>query len=171
MDIFAQSAIAMRITRVVKTPGKEEWCVKSGDPDSTWSGGCYPSKTKAEERLSEVEAFKHMKGKGKGKGKKKNRGKKKSSLEQIAARIAGWDELSKSEVERAKAELKEQLGRPPWLRGIGIGGERGNYCLKVNVTSMTGEVREQIPAVVAGVPVIVEVVGAIRALASTIKLN
>lgn len=63
MDLFAISArvAAEGQTGVVeKTPNKEEWCVKSEhNPD--WSGGCYPSKTKADERLGEVEAAKHAK--------------------------------------------------------------------------------------------------------------
>jgi hypothetical protein len=49
-----------RVSYVKKTPDKEEWCVKSeSNPD--WSGGCYPSKTQAEGRLSQVEMFKNMK--------------------------------------------------------------------------------------------------------------
>ena len=35
-----------------------EYCVHSeSNPD--WNGGCYPSKEKAEERLRQVEFFKH----------------------------------------------------------------------------------------------------------------
>jgi hypothetical protein len=49
-----------RVSKIVKSPNKEEYCVKSeSNPD--WSGGCYPSKAKAESRLKDVEAFKHMK--------------------------------------------------------------------------------------------------------------
>lgn len=41
-----------------KTPGKEEYCVKSPkNPD--WNGGCYKSKEKAKNRLKQVEYFKH----------------------------------------------------------------------------------------------------------------
>ena len=36
------------------------YCVKS-EKNSDWSGGCYPSKGKAEDRLKQVEQFKHMK--------------------------------------------------------------------------------------------------------------
>lgn len=37
---------------------KGEYCVRSpNNPD--WNGGCYPSKEKAEERLRQVEYFKH----------------------------------------------------------------------------------------------------------------
>jgi len=40
-----------------KTPGKG-YCVKSEDnPD--WSGGCFPSKSEAKDRLKQVEYFKH----------------------------------------------------------------------------------------------------------------
>lgn len=43
-----------------KTPGKG-YCVKS-EKNPDWSGGCYPSKGEAKERLKQVEKFKHMKG-------------------------------------------------------------------------------------------------------------
>jgi hypothetical protein len=42
---------------VKKTPGKG-YCVKS-EKNPDWSGGCYPSKGKAKERLDQVEFFKH----------------------------------------------------------------------------------------------------------------
>lgn len=66
--VFKNASIAAKIaglieehtSKVVKTRGKEEYCVKS-ESNSDWSGGCYPSKAKAESRLDEVEAFKHMK--------------------------------------------------------------------------------------------------------------
>ena len=41
-----------------KTPGKG-YCVKS-EKNPDWSGGCYPSKGEAKERLKDVEMFKHM---------------------------------------------------------------------------------------------------------------
>ena len=44
---------------VKKTPGKG-YCVKS-EKNSDWSGGCYPSKGEAKDRLKQVEQFKHMK--------------------------------------------------------------------------------------------------------------
>lgn len=44
---------------VRKTPGKG-YCVKSeNNPD--WSGGCYPTKAEADDRLGEVEAAEHAK--------------------------------------------------------------------------------------------------------------
>ena len=45
---------------VDKTPGKG-CCVKS-EKNSDWSGGCYPTKGEAKDRLHEVEFFKHKKG-------------------------------------------------------------------------------------------------------------
>jgi hypothetical protein len=44
---------------VKKTPGKG-YCVKS-EKNPDWSGGCYPSKGEANERLEQVEAAKHAK--------------------------------------------------------------------------------------------------------------
>lgn len=43
---------------IKKTPGKG-YCVKS-EKNPDWSGGCYPTKGKAENRLKDVEMFKHM---------------------------------------------------------------------------------------------------------------
>jgi len=45
-------------SRIRKTPNKNEWCVIA---ESGRSMGCYDSKKKAEERLKQVEMFKHMK--------------------------------------------------------------------------------------------------------------
>lgn len=50
------------VSVVEKTPDKNEWCVKS-EKNPDWSGGCYESKGKAENRLNQVEMFKHMKAK------------------------------------------------------------------------------------------------------------
>ena len=69
---------------------------------------------------------------------------------------------SMADVQQAKEALKARLGRPPWLRGVGIGGRSGDYCLKVNVSSVTDEVRNSIPTTIGGVPVVVEAVGQIR---------
>jgi hypothetical protein len=45
------------VTSVIRKE-KGEFCVRSpSNPD--WSGGCYPSKDKAETRLKQVEYFKH----------------------------------------------------------------------------------------------------------------
>lgn len=44
---------------IKKTPGKG-YCVKS-EKNPDWSGGCYPSKGEAKDRLKQVEKFKHMK--------------------------------------------------------------------------------------------------------------
>jgi len=51
-----------KVSYVRKTKNKEQWCVYS-ENNPEWSGGCYPSKTQAEERLQQVEMFKRMKSK------------------------------------------------------------------------------------------------------------
>ena len=58
---IAENNIAQQeqVSKIVKTPDKNEWCVKSEKKDSNWSGGCYPSKSQAEDRLKTVEYFKH----------------------------------------------------------------------------------------------------------------
>lgn len=50
------------VSYVRKTRDKDEWCVYS-EKNPDWSGGCYPSKTKAKERLKQVEMFKRIKSK------------------------------------------------------------------------------------------------------------
>jgi hypothetical protein len=69
---------------------------------------------------------------------------------------------AKTDTERAKLVLRAKLGRPSWLRGIGLGGEPGDYCIKVNVAELTNEVRASLPKTVDGVPVQVEAVGTLR---------
>lgn len=44
---------------IVKTRGEDEWCVVS-PKNETWSGGCFGSEERAEDRLSEVEMLKHI---------------------------------------------------------------------------------------------------------------
>jgi hypothetical protein len=54
------AASSVETTGVVKkTPGKG-YCVKS-EKNPDWSGGCYPTKAEADDRLGEVEAAKHAK--------------------------------------------------------------------------------------------------------------
>lgn len=50
--------VVARYKQAVIRKEKGEYCVRSPD-NSTWNGGCYPSKEKAEERLREVEHFKN----------------------------------------------------------------------------------------------------------------
>lgn len=77
--------------------------------------------------------------------------------------IKNSQEISKEAASQAKNALKNVLGQPNWLRGIGIGGAHNRYCIKVNVASLTDEVQNAIPESVSGVPVVVEVVGDILA--------
>jgi hypothetical protein len=72
--------------------------------------------------------------------------------------------VSVGDVERAKEVLKSYLGHPSWLRGIGIGGKSGDYCVQVNVERLTDDVRAAIPSTIDGVPVLVQAVGQIRPL-------
>lgn len=60
----------------------------------------------------------------------------------------------------AKEELKSLIGRPPWLRGIGIGQDDAGYFIKVNVS----ESNANLPSEVLGVRVKVDVVGDVMAL-------
>lgn len=64
---------------------------------------------------------------------------------------------------KAKKSLKDQLARPDWLRGIGVGqNERGEHLIEVRVGIDTQEVREAIPASIEGVPIRVTVIGNVR---------
>ena len=65
----------------------------------------------------------------------------------------------------AKGLLRERLGRPAWLRGIGIGLlPEGSFFVQVNVEQATPDVLQAIPDKVQGVQVRVEAVGKIRGL-------
>jgi len=58
MVVGSVRRIVARYKRAVIRKEKGEYCVRSpNNPD--WNGGCYPSKEKAEERLREIEYFKH----------------------------------------------------------------------------------------------------------------
>lgn len=63
----------------------------------------------------------------------------------------------------AKLALRSKLGRPDWLRGVGIGLDQNGHFIKVNVAEITPDVRERVPREVCGVPVQVEEVGEIVA--------
>jgi hypothetical protein len=45
----------------VITEESGKFCVRSEDPESNWSGGCYDSMEEAQARLNQVEMFKHIK--------------------------------------------------------------------------------------------------------------
>jgi len=68
--------------------------------------------------------------------------------------------ITLDEARAAKAILRTRIGRPSWLRGVGIGHDgAGNHVVKVNVATVTEEVRAQLPTNVGHVPVVVEAVG------------
>ncbi|MDC0746548.1 hypothetical protein [Polyangium mundeleinium] len=69
--------------------------------------------------------------------------------------------ISLEQAAKAKAALRAQLGRPEWLRGVGIGVQGDDHCLRVNVAALTEEVSTALPGEVEGVPVHIEVVGEI----------
>ncbi len=58
-DIAIRISGIETIGKILKKKGK--WCVVSGNPDSSWSGGCFDTKAEAEKRLRQVEYFKHNK--------------------------------------------------------------------------------------------------------------
>ncbi|MEO8284326.1 MAG: hypothetical protein ABI568_13160 [Pseudarthrobacter sp.] len=63
----------------------------------------------------------------------------------------------------AKTTLKSRIGRPEWLRGIGIAADPdGTPYVKVNVAALTPEVREAVPEEIDGVLIRVETVGDIK---------
>jgi hypothetical protein len=71
--------------------------------------------------------------------------------------------ISMDQAAAAKARLRDRLGRPAWLRGIGIGAdENGSPVVQVNVSELTAEVRAAIPSEVGGVPVRVDAIGEIE---------
>lgn len=60
---------------------------------------------------------------------------------------------------KAKNALRSKLGRPAWLRGVGVGvDDKHGYFVKVNVGEITADVLDVLPDEVLGVRVQVEVV-------------
>jgi hypothetical protein len=64
----------------------------------------------------------------------------------------------------AKSVLRSMLGRPAWLRGVGVGFDEAGSFIKVNIGESTPDVLARIPREVDGVRVHVEAVGEIVAL-------
>lgn len=63
----------------------------------------------------------------------------------------------------AKTTVRARLGRPTWLRGVGIGRDDDGHFVKINVDVVTPEVERAVPSEVSGVRVRVEAVGDISA--------
>jgi hypothetical protein len=69
-------------------------------------------------------------------------------------------------IERARAAKKKAqqlLAGIPEVRGVGVGMRGGQYVVKVNVTRPPADAKA-IPRDLDGVPVVVDVIGDIRAL-------
>ncbi len=71
----------------------------------------------------------------------------------------------------AKATLRSRLGRPDWLRGVGISRDERGHLVKVNVAEITPEVLLRIPDVLEGVRIQVEPVGEIVAHQGSLSLT
>ena len=56
MERYSNISVS-KIAVIRKTPGKNEWCVKSHKGKNL---GCYPSESGAKKRLKQVEFFKHQ---------------------------------------------------------------------------------------------------------------
>jgi hypothetical protein len=65
------------------------------------------------------------------------------------------------EARAAKVKAVEMLKDAPAVVGVGIAKLDRGYCLKINLSQETGEA-QSLPTSIDGVPVRVEVVGAIR---------
>lgn len=74
------------------------------------------------------------------------------------------DRIRKQERLRGvQLSLKERLGRPEWLRGIGLSRD----SVEVRVKEITPEIKALIPDMIAGVPINIEAVGDIVAFAES----
>lgn len=69
----------------------------------------------------------------------------------------------------AKQQLLGKLRGKAWLRGVGVGtGEVADaFSVKVNVAARSPEVLKSVPKYLLGVPVVIEVVGMVRARRQT----
>ncbi len=67
------------------------------------------------------------------------------------------------EARHAKVSLKERLGRPEWLRGVGIGNDpTKGFVVHVNIDVLTDEIRSTVPASINGVQVEVHVTDEVK---------
>jgi hypothetical protein len=60
--------------------------------------------------------------------------------------------MTLDQIKIAKNALKLTLGRPDWLRGIGIGADAQGYFIKVNVSKAIPDVTNQITAALSKNP-------------------
>jgi len=69
------------------------------------------------------------------------------------------------EARQVKALLKERLGKPDWLRGIGIGNDSAHgFVVRVNVDALTDEIRKSVPALIESVQIEIQATGEAQAL-------
>lgn len=68
------------------------------------------------------------------------------------------------EAHDAKMVLRKRLGRPEWLRGVGVSHDDKGYFIKVNVAEITNDVKAAIPDQVDDVRIQLEVMGEILPL-------
>ncbi|MDP9407719.1 MAG: hypothetical protein M3P95_07620 [Actinomycetota bacterium] len=71
-----------------------------------------------------------------------------------------------SEARAAKREVADLLRGNPHVNGVGVAKGDGGYAVKVNLVADDTELRRSLPGAIGGAPVLVEVVGPIRARAS-----
>jgi hypothetical protein len=71
--------------------------------------------------------------------------------------------VSLEQARQAKAAILQRLGGKSWVAGVGIAKGTSGFCVQVNVTSLSDEVRGAVPKEQNGVPVRVEQVGRIVA--------
>lgn len=74
--------------------------------------------------------------------------------------------ITEEQAKQAKYALRESLGRPKWLRGVGISQTKTGFFVAVRVVALTPEVSRCIPSKINGVKVSVESVGDLTPLAS-----
>lgn len=67
------------------------------------------------------------------------------------------------EARAAKREVADLLRGNPHVNGVGVAKRGGDYAVKVNLVADDTELRRLLPRSVGGAPVVVEVVGPLRA--------
>lgn len=63
----------------------------------------------------------------------------------------------------AKQRLRQEIGRPEWLLGVGVGKEGDDHVIEIRISRDSPEIRDSVPAVVDSVRVCIVVVGDVRA--------
>ena len=160
LNVLYRYICSSDITSVIRKE-KGEYCVRSpNNPD--WSGGCFKSKEKAEDRLRQVEYFKHKSSIRVARrfiaGLKDQLESKMRDLldEPLSAskgkEIGAWLEanfnFNIAKTPKGGKALKDELGRLSWWLKYGIGQQQNPEVARATIDASWGKIRSNLDALV-----------------------